>query len=242
MLCAACGTSIPNESRFCLHCGAALVEGVSEDSTLPPSALFHYNKFGMWYLSQLKTVLGESDFQLVCQNAGVLEWQSQLPPANFVRAFPFAHIYAFEQATAQVLGKDAAYSVHQQCGQAIFRDMLIDFGRLARLYALFMRGFAPLTRASNILSMLSQTFDRASDQASHSERHGNRVEYTITACPECAGGNHNHRGCAISHGMISEAVQWIAPERRWHITEVTCGGRGDVACVFSIEVQTEAVR
>jgi hypothetical protein len=196
--------------------------------------LYYPNRIGRTYLCILEDQLGRSAFQRLLGVADLTQWQTDLPPQDLRREFPFAHMSATEQALQTAVGPRRAHEIALACGRAIFVDCRSDFGWMQQVALVGLRCVSVAKRIRIITNLVAQTFDRFSDQPTYITRHADHVLYTVEQCPECWNRTATTPCCTVTLGLLEAAVEWATDGLRPLISEYTCRAMGDEEYTFHI--------
>ena len=192
------------------------------------------NKMGRILLMAFDEVMGRNGLNSVLIAARVQQYAEDLPPNNFDKEFPFAHLAQMVQALDELYGVRSGRGIARKVGRACFRLGIGDFGSVLWLADLAFRVLTLRMKMRIGFEILAETFNRFTDQKVVVELDGEHFRWVMEPCAECWGRTCDSACCQVAMGLLEEGLYWSSGGRSFYMEEVSCIACGDDACVILV--------
>jgi hypothetical protein len=205
-------------------------------TSLPlPAASFSF-RFGRIVLLAFEEVLGREAFDRLLQEVGDPELSIVRAAEDEASAFHLESLGRVEGALDALYGAQAGRGMSLRAGRITLRKGLREVaGALTSMPQ--CRGLRNLPLQARILrgaELLSDVFNRNSDQVVRLAVEGNSLIWTNERCPYCFGRHTPQACCHLLVGTFQEGLAWLSGGKHFAVEEVACTARGDPACTFRL--------
>lgn len=202
------------------------------------SGIFYPNLFVRITLNALKEVLGENGMNTLFRMAGLPELIQQIPPADQDKTFDIADFSRLFQALFDLFGVNGGRGLAHRAGKATFAEGLKTYGAIYGVDDLAVRNQPIEEKTTIALNAIAALFNQLTDQVTTVE--SNEPERTwifeVKQCPVCWGRTSTQPVCAITEGLLDEALFTFSGGSRFEINEMDCSAVGADACRFKISI------
>jgi predicted hydrocarbon binding protein len=205
-------------------------------TSLPlPAASFSF-RFGRIVLLAFEEVLGREAFDRLLQEVGDPELSIVRAAEGEASTFHLESLGRVEGALDALYGAQAGRGMSLRAGRITLRKGLREIaGALTSMPQ--CRGLRNLPLQARILrgaELLSDVFNRNSDQVVRLAVEGNSLIWTNERCPYCFGRHTPQACCHLLVGTFQEGLAWLSGGKHFAVEEVACTARGDPACTFRL--------
>lgn len=202
------------------------------------SGLFYPNLFVRITLNALTEVVGENGMNTLYRMAGLPDLIQQLPPANQEKEFDFSDFARLFQTLYDLFGAHGGKGLARRAGRATFADGLKTYGALYGVEDLAMRNLPVEEKTTITLNTIAELFNQLTDQLTsvHADVHGSEWIFEVKHCPVCWGRTSTEPVCAVTEGLLDEALFSLSGGSRFEISEIECSATGADVCRFLIRI------
>lgn len=205
-------------------------------SDLAKSGLFYPNLFVRITLNALTEVVGENGMNTLYRMAGLSYLIGQLPPENQEKEFDFTDFSKLFQSLYDLFGEHGGKGLAHRAGKATFAEGMKAYGALFGVEDLALRDL-PIAQKTNIaLNTISELFNQLTDQQTSVQCGENEWIFEVQRCPVCWGRTADQPVCAVTEGMLDEALFTFSGGSKFDISETDCCAAGADACRFRITI------
>ena len=192
------------------------------------------NKMGRILLTAFDEVMGRNSLNSLLTAARVSHYAQELPPNNFEKEFPFAHLSQMVQALEELYGVRSGRGIARKVGRACFRLGIGDFGPVLWMVDLAFRVLTLRMKMRIGFEILAETFNRFTDQKVIVEVDKEHFRWIMEPCAECWGRTCSTACCQLAMGLLEEGLYWASGGSSFYMEEVSCIACGDRICAISI--------
>jgi predicted hydrocarbon binding protein len=206
----------------------------SSSDTLPLSS-FAY-RFGRIVLLAFEEVLGREAFDRVLEETGDLSLKAARNSDPAAGEFHLESFGRVEGTLDAIYGAQAGRGMSLRAGRITLRKGLREIASTLTSSPQ-CRGLRSLPLQSRIhrgAELLSEVFNRGSDQVVRLTAEGSALLWTHERCPYCFGRHTPQACCHLLVGTFQEGLAWLSGGKHFAVDEIACTARGDPACTFRL--------
>jgi predicted hydrocarbon binding protein len=204
------------------------------ETTYEKSGYYYPNLIAKIYLEAIEDVMGSNGIKALLNMAHMQHLIDNYPPGNLSKAFDFADFAHLNEAMEMMYGPRGGRALSLRAGRKAFDQGLKNFGPMVGIADVTFRMLPLKLRMKIGLGAMAKAFSSTSDQISYVEEKEDHFLYVIERCPVCWGRHSESPMCHAAMGIILEGLNWGTSGKKFKTAEVTCIGRGDPACNFTI--------
>lgn len=201
------------------------------------SGYYYPNLIARIYLEAIEDVMGSNGIKALLNMAHMEHLKDNYPPGNLSKEFDFADFAHLNEAMELMYGPRGGRALSLRAGRKAFDQGLKNFGPMVGIADVTFRMLPLKLRMKIGLGAMAKAFSTTSDQISYVEEKEDHFLYVIERCPVCWGRHAETPMCHAALGIILEGLNWGTSGKKFKTAEVTCIGRGDPACNFTISKQ-----
>lgn len=198
------------------------------------SGYYYPNLIVRIYLEAIEDVMGSNGIKALLNLAHMEQLKDNYPPRNLSKEFDFADFAHLNEAMESMYGPRGGRALSLRAGRKAFEQGLRNLGPMVGIGDTTFRILPLKLRMKVGLAAMAKAFSLTSDQVCHVEEQDDCFVYIIDRCPVCWGRHSDAPMCHAALGIIQEGLNWGTGGMRFKTTEVTCIGRGDPSCNFTI--------
>lgn len=201
------------------------------------SGYYYPNLIARIYLEAIEDIMGSNGIKALLNMAHMEHLKDNYPPGNLSKEFDFADFAHLNEAMEMMYGPRGGRALSLRAGRKAFDQGLKNFGPMVGVADVTFRMLPLKLRMKIGLGAMAKAFSSTSDQISYVEEKEDHFLYVIERCPVCWGRHSETPMCHAALGIILEGLNWGTSGKKFKTAEVTCIGRGDPACNFTISKQ-----
>lgn len=198
------------------------------------SGYYYPNLIARIYLEAIEDIMGSNGIKALLNMAHMEHLKDNYPPGNLSKEFDFADFAHLNEAMELMYGPRGGRALSLRAGRKAFDQGLKNFGPMVGVADVTFRMLPLKLRMKIGLGAMAKAFSSTSDQISYVEEKEDHFLYVIERCPVCWGRHSETPMCHAALGIILEGLNWGTSGKKFKTAEVTCIGRGDPACNFTI--------
>ncbi|HSR35097.1 MAG TPA: V4R domain-containing protein [Anaerolineae bacterium] len=198
------------------------------------SGYYYPNLIARIYLEAIEDIMGSNGIKALLNMAHMEHLKDNYPPGNLSKEFDFADFAHLNEAMEMMYGPRGGRALSLRAGRKAFDQGLKNFGPMVGVADVTFRMLPLKLRMKIGLGAMAKAFSSTSDQISYVEEKEDHFLYVIERCPVCWGRHSETPMCHAALGIILEGLNWGTSGKKFKTAEVTCIGRGDPACNFTI--------
>jgi predicted hydrocarbon binding protein len=198
-------------------------------------AYFYPNKWGRVILTSAEDVMGEKGVNALLNLSSMQELIGNYPPDNMKKEFSFENVGKLQQGFWDMYGNRGARVFAIRAGEQAFKDGLAQFKSVAAAAQVAMKVGSLEAKIKLGLEFFSKFFNSVSDQVVEVDEDDKHWIWRITRCPVCWGRKSDEAVCHYAIGVLTGALAWVAPGKKFRILETECKAKGDENCEIKIE-------
>lgn len=200
----------------------------------PAASYVFANKIGRIFLLALEETAGDESLRAILSAAKMQDRLGNYPPNNFATEFSFVELSQVLRAVEELYGVRTGRALARRTGRACFRIGVKDLRPLLGMADVLFR-ILPLQMRSRLgFQVLTQVFDRFSDQTVRLEEDERYFKWITERCGVCWERHTDTPCCELVVGLLEEGLYWLSGGADFFIEESTCIAAGDPVCTILI--------
>lgn len=198
---------------------------------------YYPNKMGRIILQAIEEVVGRTGLNAALNLANLRHRIGNYPPNNLDKAFAFDELGHLQAALDSLYGPRAGSGLALRSGRACFKYGLRDFGPMLGAGELTFRLLPLEAKLKAGAELLSDLFNRFTDQQVRVEEKEDAFLWHIDRCPVCWRRHSTVAACHLAVGVLQEGLYWVSGGKFFSVEENLCIAKGDPTCTMVIAKQ-----
>lgn len=207
----------------------------ADDAKDGDKTFYYPNKWGRVILTSAEEIMGDKGVTALLNMAEMKALIGNYPPDNMKKEFIFEHVGKVQQGFWDMYGNRGARVFAIRAGEQAFKDGLAQFKSVAAAAQVAMKVGSLEAKIKLGLEFFSKFFNSVSDQVVEVDEDDKHWIWRITRCPVCWGRKTDDPCCHYAIGVLTGALAWVAPGKKFRILETECKATGGKNCEIKIE-------
>jgi hypothetical protein len=186
------------------------------------------------FLLAMEDVVGQNSLQAVFNLARTPHLMEVLPPPDFEPGMSFGELSSILGAFDEMYGVSDGQRLAARMGRHSFGYGIGDFGPILGVADLALRLMPTAMRVRMGMEVLTEIFNRYSDQRVALSEDDERYYWRIERCGFCWERHADYPVCGLGVGLLEEALYWVSRGKRFDVEELSCVAMGDVECTLAV--------
>jgi hypothetical protein len=204
---------------------------------IPKSGFTYPNRLTRAFLLALEDVMGRHGVSAILNFAGLSSWTQHYPDDSLERGVDFADFSTIGGALEEMYGPRAGRGLARRSAWLTFEKAVRPSAALPEPED---QAFASLPLADRLqrgLAEMARWLAEFGDERISVRSDGDALVYSVHRCPACWGRKASSPTCAVTQGLLEEAVRYLSGGLNFRVHETRCIAIGGEACEFRVETE-----
>ncbi len=199
------------------------------------TAYFYPERMGRILFLAMEEVIGREGVRAVLGLSSFASYADEYPAARPEKTFPFEAVTQLQELLEKLYGPQSGRGTALRIGRACFQYGLREYGPLLGVTEMAFRLLPLHTKIQTGAKLFAELFNKHTDQRVQLDEKDDTLFWHIERCPLCWERKTTGPVCSLAVGLLQEALYWLSGGKIFHVEEITCIARGDLACTIAID-------